>query len=126
MPDLRGLFLRGHGSQPYTQNNGVNVGVTTTLYESGALGIIQGDGMRAGGGAKGHIYSYAGGAHCRMLSGDGIFRNIGGGSGRAKYSGGSTGSVGGTLEFSMANIMPSANEIRPVNMAVRYLIRALP
>ena len=46
MPDLRGLFLRGHGSQTHSQNNGTEIGITTTIHSSGVLGGIQGDAAR--------------------------------------------------------------------------------
>lgn len=46
VPDLRGLFLRGYGSQAYAQNNGTTVGVTSTLHSSGQLGQVQGDATR--------------------------------------------------------------------------------
>jgi len=45
-PDMRGMFLRGNGSQAHAQNNGSTVGTTTTTHESGALGQVQGDAMR--------------------------------------------------------------------------------
>ena len=45
-PDYRGMFLRGLGSQNFSQNNGVHTGVTNTTYTSGNLGKIQGDAIR--------------------------------------------------------------------------------
>ena len=38
VPDVRGLFLRGYGSQTHAQNNGSTVGITSTTHSSGALG----------------------------------------------------------------------------------------
>lgn len=46
VPDYRGLFLRGRGSQVYAQDNGTTVGVTETLHASGQLGQVQGDATR--------------------------------------------------------------------------------
>ena len=70
-PDLRGLFLRGHGGN------------------SAALGEQQGD-------VDGHF-------------------GIGSGS-YSKH----------TTRFDLSRVVPTADENRPVNMAVRYLVRARP
>ena len=63
VPDLRGLFLRGYGSQVHSQNNGSTVGITSTTHSSGALGQVQGDALRpvTSGGIH-HFGSGAGGA----------------------------------------------------------------
>ena len=54
VPDFRGMFLRGYGSQSYTQENGrrnnsggYQEGSTTTVHSSGSVGSIQGDAVRA-------------------------------------------------------------------------------
>ena len=97
-PDLRGLFLRGHGGN------------------SAALGIAQGDTIRniqgqiiglQDGGASGAFY---------------ISRSFNPGFGH--YSGGWTNIAQST--FDVSRVVPTANENRPVNQAVRYLIRARP
>lgn len=44
-PDLRGLFLRGYGSQVHVRNNGSAEGITSTTRSSGALGQIQGNAL---------------------------------------------------------------------------------
>lgn len=44
VPDYRGMFLRGHGSQSYSQNNGD--APSNTTHTSGNVGQIQGDAMR--------------------------------------------------------------------------------
>ena len=114
VPDLRGLFLRGYGSQAYAQNNGSTVGVTSTLYASGQLGQVQGDGNRRFTGTIGP--------------------SIDAGSGGIVYGGGDAGyMVMGAAHFvtayhyiDSARVFPTAPENRPVNVAVRYLVRARP
>ena len=116
IPDYRGLFLRGHGSQAYAQNNGSSVGVTPTTHQSGQLGQVQGDATRA-------VTGFFQGRH----------NEVRGGSGAVAPTGGEVGITAGTLgwgwnayDFNSARVVPTASENRPVNSAVRYLIRALP
>ena len=45
VPNYQGMFLRGYGSQSYSQNNG-EFSSSSTTYSSGSIGQIQGDGMR--------------------------------------------------------------------------------
>jgi len=45
-PNFQGMFLRGAGSQTFTQDNGENVGNTSTVYSSGSVGAVQGDATR--------------------------------------------------------------------------------
>ena len=45
VPNYQGMFLRGAGSQNFSQNNGVITGSNTT-YASGNVGEIQGDSAR--------------------------------------------------------------------------------
>jgi hypothetical protein len=120
VPDYRGLFLRGRGSQVYAQNNGTTVGVTETLHASGQLGQVQGDGSRRITGALVGVESYSTGS----LTG-GVFYKLT--------------SVNGTMHledysyndrrvwaFDTSRVVPTAPENRPVNTAVRYLVRARP
>jgi len=116
VPDLRGLFLRGHGSQAHAQNNGSIVGITTTQHHSGQLGQVHGDAARRVRGdwqfeAQG---SYVGEAayHTTPLW-------------NANFSGsGPTQTLGSIMALDSSRVTPTAPENRPVNMAVRYLIRA--
>ena len=118
MPDLRGLFLRGYGSQVYAQVNGTTVGVTSTLHESGQLGQVQGDAIRdiqgdAIGFANSSGYAFSSSGVFDVLQGTYIgiysvdFDNQG-------------------LRFDAARVVPTAAENRPANQAVRYLMRARP
>jgi len=113
VPDLRGMFLRGHGSQAFNSGGYGNVG-----HASGALGQIQGDAVRnisgnMAGFLRVHPFEFgASGAFWDQLRG---WDN--------GYSGGGwSGSM--RMGFDAARQVPTANENRPVNMAVRYLIRA--
>lgn len=121
LPDLRGLFLRGHGSRTHLQNNGENVGVTATTHQSGQLGQVQGDAIR-------NIY---GTLTCgeRIPGGEWINDSLTGafgwyGPSNADGLGQSDGDNVHSF-FSASRVVPTGPENRPVNMAVRYLIRAL-
>ena len=114
-PDLRGIFLRGYGSQNHSQNNGSIVGMTSTLYESEQLGIIQGDASRKITGISGFTDESG---HKTMYD-------------STYYSGGITGlqdggAGGRVIRIDTSREIPTADENRPVNIAVRYLIRAIP
>ena len=130
VPDYRGLFLRGYGQQIHTQNNGSMVGNTATTHASGELGKVQGDAIRDPGEA-----------------GKSVLRGPVGGYDHEAYSIKCEGAICDGEDFSMTrqdqwatqrvvsnpviNILkglqqPFGNEIRPVNTAVRYFIRARP
>lgn len=115
MPDLRGLFLRGHGSQSHTQNNGTKVGVTSTLHESGELGQVQGDAERRIGAGWLSISFWDATGAAYIVSGS-----------QARIEGNPSSFIHSTISFDSSRVTPTAAENRPVNVAVRYLIRARP
>jgi len=112
VPDYRGIFLRGHGSQTSTHYG-------TVAHTSAGLGQLQGDAIRE-------------------MKGEAV---MAGGTGNGLYSGvlnsvpydteiawlttsGKTQVQFRQLQFVASKALPVANENRPVNRAVRYLIRA--
>ena len=119
-PNYQGMFLRGNGSQDYAQNNGSTVGVTSTTYSSGQLGKVQGDAIREIFGSVGENnyhgftspYGMKGAFFANGTTPDAIVAQGGG------YSNG--------FGLSSSRVVPTDSENRPVNVAVRYLIRALP
>lgn len=113
VPDLRGLFLRGYGAQSHAQNNGTIIGITETLHQSGNLGQIQGDASRKiAGNWKVSYSTYPDGK---------LYSSV-----REGYRGGGGSSAGSRTYLDTSRITPTGNENRPVNMAVRYLVRARP
>lgn len=121
VPNYQGMFLRGYGSQSHTQNNGSTVGNTSTAHESGALGAVQGDAIRNITGSARPIQGAASPAGFPNTSGP--FTSS---TDSDKAAGSYGGARFGTLRIDLSRATPTAPEIRPVNMAVRYLIRANP
>jgi hypothetical protein len=118
VPDYRGMFLRGHGAQYHLQNNGSTIGDTWTMHQSGALGPVQGDGIRNIDGSVGHISSNSSPANAAGSFFWGfysILQPMTMTSGQTRYY---------NIVFDASRVVPTADEIRPANMAVRYLIRA--
>ena len=113
VPDYRGLFLRGYGQQTHTQNNGSAVGVTSTTHKSGELGKVQGDAIR-------NIWGkFSTETPSREMSD--LFTQYDGpgdGNGDDGHSGDPR------IIFDASRVVPTATENRPVNVAVRYFIRA--
>lgn len=112
MPDFRGLFLRGHGSQAFNSGGYGNIS-----HASETLGTVQGDAIRN--------ITGRGMVHVSRAAASEIV------SGAIAHDNGNARGVGdsdndnpiGTFNASL--VVPTAPENRPVNMAVRYLIRAV-
>ena len=101
VPDLRGLFLRGHGGN------------------SAALGVQQSDAIRNITGTLANVQE----SQQRSAYATGAFRlTTSMTQGHPYYT--VNGSYG--CDFDASRVVPTANENRPVNQAVRYLIRARP
>lgn len=111
IPDYRGLFLRGQGSQT----------VDGTVHTSPAVGTKQGDAIR-------NIYGQfvvddfvSAGGYNSQYPPNGAFKVVG----SANYDAKSHPSGDGRLvSFNASNVVPTANENRPVNATVRFLIKA--
>lgn len=110
VPDYRGIFLRGLGSQTSTHYGSVT-------HSSAALGQLQGDGIR-------EIWGSVSGTSNRGVFGSAY-------SGAFSVSGSAHGpsrdgdwSQGNTLTFQASQTTPVVGEIRPANRSVKYLIRA--
>ena len=101
VPDLRGLFLRGHGGN------------------SAALGVQQSDAIRN---IVGSSPTMTGGGRYDQTSGA-ISAHV-----WYYQSANTLGGPGMTygLNFDASRVVPTAEENRPVNTAVRFLVRARP
>ena len=157
------MFLRGYGSQSFSQNNGIVAeGGNNTTYKSGEVGKIQGDGIR-------HFWANFGSLYGQIVSSDmskNSFYSVQNYTGLAYVSNSLAPSDHQTIEYAVVtpnnydrwlealkywkcgegyiippfNVsqghiapdylfdsrrgLPTANEIRPVNVAVRYYIKA--
>ena len=109
VPDYRGIFLRGHGSQTSTHYGTVN-------HTSASLGELQGDAIRnISGTFGGHLIGWRGGW------GNGPFNSWNSGD---RASGSGEWGSGTSWGFDASRVVPVADENRPVNRSVIYLIRA--
>lgn len=109
VPDYQGVFLRGHGSQVSTHYG-------TVTHTSAGLGELQGDAIRnISGTFGGHIVGWRGGW------GNGPFYSWKANDRAA--SGGEWGS-GTSWGLDASRVVPVADENRPVNRSVIYLVRA--
>lgn len=106
-PNYQGIFLRGYGSQSYTDSYG------TVIHSSEELNIIQGDVIRniTGKTTMGTVEDTGNPFH-------GVFYNSG------TFSGAGSGWTDYGLGFDASLVVPTGNENRPINKAVKYLIKA--
>ena len=109
MPDLRGLFLRGYGAQTSSHYGSV-------VHQSGELGMVQGDAIRNITGSSGDSPN----------SGAYYYGALAGGAGGARKFAGEGLRGRSAINFDASRVVPTAEENRPVNTSVRYLIRARP
>ena len=111
VPDYRGLFLRGYGSHTSSHYG-------TITHKSGSLGELQGDAIRN---ITGKYSGYEFG------NSDGAKRQEGAlyDTGERWYSGNRNHSDQAiTLGLDASRVVPTATENRPINTAVKYLIKA--
>lgn len=114
VPDYRGVFLRGLGSVTSTHYG-------TVQHQSNGLGELQGDAIR-------NIYGrfvvddiVGNGGYNWQYSPNGAFQVVG----SVNYDARSHESWNGRLvSFNTSYVVPTANEDRPINRAVRYFIKA--
>ena len=111
VPDYRGIFLRGLGSQTSTHYGNVT-------HSSAALGQLQGDGIREIWGELSYLPRSRDGEVGQ--SGSLAFWN----EGRNQWMNDAGKAPSGAMNFYASRSTPVVGEIRPVNRAVRYLIRA--
>jgi hypothetical protein len=112
VPDYRGIFLRGYGSRISTHYG-------TVTHSSGALNALQGDSIRNITG------SFLADVVADTFYGQGIgaFRDDGEAGWGDDYT------KPGELRqysFDASRVVPTAIENRPINISVRYMMRALP
>ena len=107
VPNYQGMFLRGAGSQI------INHGSYGSVAHSTILGQIQGDTIR-------NIYG-------GIDSGAGVFASPSGAFDLGKVAGGGvygSGYLHDDISFNAARIVPTSEENRPVNVGVKYIIKA--
>lgn len=120
VPDYRGVFLRGYGSA-------ISYHFGTTVHSSSNLGELQGDSIRN---ITGKIDASDSPAD-RQAFGEintgktitGAFQGIYSNTYSTEESSGIFSHMTG-FSFDSSRVVPTSNEIRPVNKAVYYLIKA--
>lgn len=120
VPNYKGMFLRGYGSQSHTKNNGSNIGNTATNHASGNLGQVQGDAARR---IRGGFYSLAIPANSSYpYSFNPFLYNYS----PVKDTSNSEANKlwgQGIINMDSNTITPTDIENRPANIAVRWIIR---
>ena len=109
-PNYAGVFLRGYGGQTSYHYGAVG-------HWSAGLGELQGDGIR-------EIYASFGTGGQHGIGGASGGFGVTGGQGYDWQYGGTGNHYWGGVDFYASRVTPVVGEIRPVNRAVRYLIRA--
>ena len=110
VPNYQGVFLRGYGGQTSYHYGAVG-------HWSAGLGELQGDGIRE----ISASFSTGGQHGIKRVSGS---FGVTGGQGYDWNYGGTGNNYWGGIDFYASRVTPVVCEIRPVNRAVRYLIRA--
>lgn len=109
--NYQGVFLRGYGGQTSYHYGAVG-------HWSAGLGELQGDGIR-----EICLPAFSTGGQHGIGGASGSFGVTGGQGYDWKY-GGTGNTYWGGINFYASRVTPVVGEIRPVNRAVRYLIRA--
>ena len=102
VPDLRGLFLRGTGGN------------------AAELGTVQGDAIRNITGT--FVTDFNSADYSRYMSGAFDATNV---PGLIRLDG-NVSHTDKLISFNVSRVVPTANENRPINRSVRYLVRARP
>jgi hypothetical protein len=105
VPDYQGYFLRGYGGN------------------SAWIGVAQGDAIRN---ITGAMYGSTSGTVGLFDSGSGAFYTFNSGRQSVGSSGQWYSYVSEGMVFDASLVVPTANENRPINKSVFYLIKALP
>ncbi len=110
VPDYRGVFLRGLGSVTSTHYG-------TVQHQSNGLGELQGDAIR-------NIYGYVSGMDVYHDTWLGAFYDPGTRDGKGLPGSYQPRKFCDDFSFDASRVVPTSNEDRPINRAVRYFIKA--
>lgn len=121
VPNYQGVFLRGYGTQSFAQENGSLNGITTTNYSSLNLGEMQGDATRS---ITGSIIQYKGAEAMGGKSGAFNLSTFTGGGNFTGHTNTANTPFNFGFNFDSSLVVPTDIEVRPVNKAVKYLIKA--
>lgn len=110
VPDYRGVFLRGLGSVTSTHYG-------TVQHQSAALGTLQGDAIR-------NIYGMVSGMDVYNDTWSGAFYDPGTRDGKGLPGSYQPRKFCDDFSFDASRVVPTSNEDRPINRAVRYFIKA--